>query len=319
MSLLVSRAQLATALFVALFGGILLLASPLRAADPTPIACPNGQTVFLEGSAPPREPLLVYLGGRAVGGGLADANGTYRLPLRAQERPGSYPVEVRLRSSRAVIERFTCFVNVPIGSGPTETPTGLPTPGATTRVSPTQPPQVTRAPVITLSPTTTSATVVGGTPSVTPTGPTATPTLTGTAGPSPTSTGTPPAGNVTPTPRTGDVVILDVLVIDPAFPDDEEFVQISNTSDRAINLAGWRLINASRPDATRASVPPFVFPTFSLGPSADLLVFSLPGQNDLNSSDFYWGQSGAIWKAGDRVELRDARNTLVHSFPVPAQ
>jgi len=299
---LVSRAQLATALFVALFGGILLLASPLRAADPTPIACPNGQTVFLEGSAPPREPLLVYLGGRAVGGGLADGNGSYRLPLRAQERPGSYPVEVRLRSSRAVIERFTCFVDVPIGSGPTETPTGLPTPAASPRSDPTQLPQVTRAPVITLSPTTTSATVVSGTPSVTPTGPTATPTLTTIAtGPS-------------PTPRTGDIVILDVLVIDPAFPDEEEFVQISNTSDRSISLTNWRLVNASRPDATRASVPPFVFPPFSLGPSADLLVFSLPGQNDLNISEFYWGQSGAIWKAGDRVELRDARNTLIHSF-----
>jgi len=296
---------------VALLGGILLLASPLRAADPTPIACPNGQTVFLNGSAPPREPLLVYLGGRAVGGGLADGNGRYRLPLRAQERPGSYAVEVRLRSSRAVIERFTCFVDVPIGSGPTETPTGLPTPAASPRSAPTQPPQVTRAPVITLSPTTTSATVVGGTPSVTPTGPTATPTLTTTAtGPSPTPTRTSQAGAV---------VIDDVFLIDPAFPEDEEYVEIRNASDRAITLNGWRLINASRPDSTRASVPPFIFPSFSLDSSASLLVFSLAGQNDLDVNEFYWGQSGAIWKAGDKVELRDARNTLIHSFPVPNQ
>ncbi|MCX7790429.1 MAG: hypothetical protein N2378_07285, partial [Chloroflexaceae bacterium] len=71
--------------------------APLRAADPVPIPCPNGQTIFLEGPAPPSEALLVTLGERAVGGGVADRTGFYRIPLRANERPGAYPVEVRLR------------------------------------------------------------------------------------------------------------------------------------------------------------------------------------------------------------------------------
>ena len=48
-------------------------------ADPTPIVCPTGQTVFLEGRTIPGEALLIYLSGRAVGGGLADSSGGYRL------------------------------------------------------------------------------------------------------------------------------------------------------------------------------------------------------------------------------------------------
>jgi len=115
------------------------------------------------------------------------------------------------------------------------------------------------------------------------------------------------------------VVIDDVVLIDPAFPDDEEFVQIRNASDRPITLTGWRLVNASRPDATRASVPPFVFPNFVIAADNSIFVYSNVGDNDINLGDFYWGQTGAIWKAGDRVELRDARNTLIHSTPVPNQ
>ncbi len=76
---LIPRPQLIPLLIAAILGGFLLFVAPLRAADPTPIACPTGQTVYLEGRTIPREALLIYLKDRAVGGGLADSAGGYWL------------------------------------------------------------------------------------------------------------------------------------------------------------------------------------------------------------------------------------------------
>ncbi|MGQ9927578.1 MAG: hypothetical protein ACUVS4_12000 [Chloroflexaceae bacterium] len=149
--------------------------APLSAADPVPVACPNGETVFLEGPAPPSEALLLTLNERAVGGGVADRNGFYRIPLRANERPGVYPVEVRLRGSRTVVGRFTCFVDVPLDSAP-QTPTS-PVPAAT---------QVTRVPPAT-STAAPGTTPVRGAPTST-TIPLTTPVPERTVAPSPTAT-----------------------------------------------------------------------------------------------------------------------------------
>jgi hypothetical protein len=321
----ISRFQLTALILAAILGGILLFTAPLRAADPRPIACPNGQTVFLEGRAIPNEALLVYLADRAVGGGLASSSGSYRLPLRVQERPGSYPVEVRLRSSRAVVERFTCFVDVPVGDAG-ETPTTEPVVTAGTTRSATTQSTATRAATqgaTTPQPTggtrTTTATSNGtrtitptrGSPTVTPTGPTATTTTTGTAGPSPTVTTT---TSGTSAAAANDVEIVFVqLLEDPAFP-DEEFVELENQSGRPITITGWQLRNASRSTAN-----PYVFPTFVFEEDFPVLLYSTAGTNDIEDGDFYWGQTPPLWQAGDRAELRDAQGNLIHSYVVEEQ
>jgi hypothetical protein len=296
----------------------LLFVAPLRAADPTPLACPNGQTVFLEGRTIPREALLVYLKDRAVGGGLADSGGAFRLPLRAQERPGSYPVEVRLRASGAVAARFTCFVDIPI-DGVSPTPTQAPAAGATPTVAPSQtarPTSGTAAPVQTTSATATggtrtSVTATSGTRTPTPTGPTATASTTRTAGPSPTRT-TSPATTGTAVAQANDVAITYVVLIDPAFPNElEEYVEIENGTNRDITLTGWQLRNGSR-----TSVAPYVFPPFVLEVDDIIAVYSHSGTNDLDIGDFFWGQSPPLWQVGDRAELLDPGGNLISSYVV---
>ncbi|GAB4449290.1 MAG: lamin tail domain-containing protein [Chloroflexi bacterium OHK40] len=295
----------------------LLTAAPLRAADPTPIACPSGQTVLIQGTAPAREPLLLYLAGRPVGGGVADARGAYSLPLRAQERPGVYPVEVRLRTSRAVVARFTCFVDLPVGDVPASaTPLAPSTPVAppTLRSGPpaaTPSATSTRTSGIATPTATTRSTATGGTPTL---------TTTRTVGPGPTASATnqPGVATVTPSATTtaaSTVQIVDIVLIDPAYPDDtEEYVQIRNASDATVNIGGWRLLNASRSD-----VAPFVFPAFALEADVTIAVFSETGENDLEIGDFFWNQSQAVWRVGDRAELRDAGGQLIHSLVVPDQ
>jgi hypothetical protein len=315
---LIVRPQLAALLFAAVIGGILFFAAPLRAADPTPIACPTGQTIFVRGQAPPREALLLFLADRPVGGGLADASGAYSLPLRAQERPGSYPVEVRVRASKALVDRFTCFVDVPIGDV-TETPTvdtapsvaGTPTARPTGSAATTPSPGASRS--VTPTRGTSTATALGGTPSATPTGPTATPSASATSGPSPTASATTRSGaTATPTVGPNQVIIAFVVLSDPAFPDESsEYVEIENTLSRPVNLQGWQLRNLSRPN-----VPTFTFPSYELEVDTTIAVYSGTGQNDLEIGDFFWGQTQPIWAVGDQAELRDARGNLIHTYTV---
>lgn len=282
--------------------------APLRAADPVPVACPNGQTVFLEGPAPPSEALLVTLGERAVGGGVADRNGVYRIPLRANERPGVYPVEVRLRGSRAVVARFTCFVDVPLDSVPA-TPT-LPGPAAT-QVTRVPLPTSTAAPVITPVPVAPTPTAIPVTtpvpertvaPSPTPTvagSPVATSTVGPTTTPGPTTT-----VSVTPIPNANSVRIIQVVLRAPARSNDE-YVEIRNATTRSINMTAWRLVNVNRNDVT-----PYIFPEFVIAPAETINVYSAIDEDDPEVGEFYWKRTD-VWRAGDRAELRDASDRLI--------
>lgn len=128
----------------------------------------------------------------------------------------------------------------------------------------------------------------------------------------------PTAPVTTPTayiPPPVSVQINDIVLIDPAFPlESEEYVQIRNAGDRPVNLGGWRLINASRP-----SIPAYSFPSFILGVDFTIAVFSKVGEDAPDVGDFYWDQTGALWRVGDRAELRDAQNTLIDVLFVPNQ
>lgn len=294
-------------LLVILIAGLSTLlasTSPLRSADPMPLSCPNGQTVLLQGQAPPGEALLIVLAGRPVGGGVADRSGGYSLPLRARERPGTYPVEVQLRSNRVVVGRFTCFVDTPVDASPTATATSRP-PAPDRTVPPATP--VTRpVATATLPPAGATTSVVVPTATSTPAG-SVTPQPTTATGTSPTVSPTSTADAVTPTPRPNDVQIDEIVLRDPTAPSQRrEYVEIRNVSAQPITIKDWQLRNVTRGSA----IPPFVFPDYVLQPAQSIGVFSAVGTNDLVAGDFFWNQT-AIWRVGDRAELRDANDRLI--------
>lgn len=69
-------------------------------SDLVEFTCETGARIVITGTGPPRESFLLYFGRRAVSGGSIAANGTYRIEmLVGRERPGDYPVSVRLRLS----------------------------------------------------------------------------------------------------------------------------------------------------------------------------------------------------------------------------
>jgi eukaryotic-like serine/threonine-protein kinase len=62
------------------------------------VACTTGTRIALSGVGPPRASYLVFFGQRAVSGGSITPNGVFQTTLRVgRERPGKYPVTVRLR------------------------------------------------------------------------------------------------------------------------------------------------------------------------------------------------------------------------------
>ena len=86
---------------------------------------------MITGVGPPRESFLLYFGRRAVSGGSIAPNGVYRIEmLIGPERPGEYPVSVRLRLSDRPLPIRTYQYGaerlVNLGSiAPTATPTEL--------------------------------------------------------------------------------------------------------------------------------------------------------------------------------------------------
>lgn len=306
------RVNILLALTAALAGGILLFSPPLRAADPPALFCPNGQTVFIEGRTAPHEAVLLYLRGRPVGGGLADGAGRFRMPLRPQERPGVYPVEVRLRANQALVATYTCYVDVAFDAAPSQTPTfegGPPAPTPRAPASATATLATATLATATARPTATAgaAATTQPTPRAATAQPTSTTAPTAAAGSTPVPSPTAVPANV--------IQIDDIALLDPEVPDEPEYVQISNVGTSPISLVGWRLVNVTR----AAEVQPYIFPAFEIGSGVTIAVFSEVGDNDLELGDFYWDQSITIWRVGDRAELRDTQGRVVAEFTIPNQ
>lgn len=103
--------------------------SPRSSPSPTPTLAPDeevldclpGVPLRIEGSGPANTSLLLFFGGRAVGGSVSDRNGNYSIRLLVGNEPGgNYPVEVQIRGTRDVIRELTC--RVPTTFTPTPTP-----------------------------------------------------------------------------------------------------------------------------------------------------------------------------------------------------
>lgn len=131
------RPILPFALLAALFTALASIAS----AQPSTMTCSPNTTIAIRGdSAPPATALLLTFGGRTVGGGVSDAQGSYQLALQlGRERPGSYRVAVVERSHRETIQAVTCVVPgtaTPTAPRPTAPATGRATPAPSPTRSP---------------------------------------------------------------------------------------------------------------------------------------------------------------------------------------
>jgi hypothetical protein len=91
------------------------------AITPTPpdrLTCIPGEPITITGSGPPRAAFLLSFNQRVVSGGSVGPSGHFSIPLVVgQERPGRYPVVVRVRGATQVLRELMC--EVPAISAPT--------------------------------------------------------------------------------------------------------------------------------------------------------------------------------------------------------
>lgn len=283
-------------------------------AQPDVLACPRNQTITLRGDqAPPFQGLIVLFADLPVGGGVSDAAGRWQVPLRVNEPPGIYPVEVRVRDSQQLLASMVCYVDVPLPATVVPSPTEIPSPTPTLAPRPTTAlptvPQATR----TTTPTGRATATPQITATTTPTVPTTeTPRITFT--PTPTSTlGGVPIATPTPIPA-GISVTLEIVAYDrdTSTSLNEEYVILTSNEENDLAIGGWRLVNISRPER-----PTFVFPNFVLAPETEIYLYTGSGTNNLGVGDFYWGLSAPVWRQGDTAQLFDAQGRLVSSYQVP--
>lgn len=77
--------------------------------------CIPGTTVEIAGSdAPANTDLMIFMHGRAIGGGRSDRNGRYRILITiGPERPDTYLLEIKTRERRILIREAECNVPEP--------------------------------------------------------------------------------------------------------------------------------------------------------------------------------------------------------------
>ncbi|MEF3275634.1 MAG: lamin tail domain-containing protein [Chloroflexus sp.] len=319
--------------------GLMLLTASFARAQPDTISCPRNQVLILSGAgAPPFQGLIVLFAGKPVGGGFSNGAGTWHIPLRVDEPPGLYPVEVRIRGSQQLVASYICAVDIaftgvatasPTATTTTTTPTGSPIPTSTPlpqpsptstplpQPSPTSPspPRATatngnRTPLPTALSTATSGTGITATATVI-----TSPTLTATRTTTPTPTATGSGRPRTPTPTTIDLgVTIEILPYDPRTSPslNSEFVKIYSSAENDLTITGWQVVNISRPDR-----PTFVFPPYILAPEVEIYLYTGNGTTDPATGNFYWGRSASVWRSGETAHLIDAQGRLVSIYQIP--
>ena len=316
-------------------------------ADLIPLACPSTQVTWLEGHAPAYESLLVYVTNRAVGGGMTDGAGVWRIPLRVRDTPGQYRVEVRSRMNTTLYATFTCFVDIPV-DGVLLTPTASPLPQ---QASPPPPPTFTFIPRPTPPSIATSTFTAANTPTATSTASgknpidntftptnsgmtttaTPTPTATGTiATPTPTATGT--TATATPTPTaTGTVatptptatqlgldVVFGVILDDVNTTENDEDTYVDNQTGTSLDLTGW-IIRRESTTAGRSAIFYTLRANTILPDSGSLDIFTTSGTDAPDQNIYYAGYTATQWANGDIAVLYTAANSLVKACKIEGQ
>jgi endonuclease G, mitochondrial len=109
-----------------------------------------------------------------------------------------------------------------------------------------------------------------------------------------------------PNPQPPPVVEIAEVLADPAGDDVAgEYVRIRNTGSGAAVLTGWTLSDLANNSYT--------FPTFTLAPGGEVLVWVKVGVDD--GGNLYWGRAQAVWNnTGDTATLRDSGGAVIDSF-----
>lgn len=107
---------------------------------------------------------------------------------------------------------------------------------------------------------------------------------------------------------------LEIIPYDPnsSASLNEEQVTIRSEEENDLTIAGWRIVNISRPE-----IPAFVFPAFILQPETDVYLYTGNGTDNLATGDFYWKRNASVWRSGDTAHLLDAQGRLVSAYQVP--
>jgi hypothetical protein len=104
----------------------------------------------------------------------------------------------------------------------------------------------------------------------------------------------------------GGVGIAHIEYDPPGRDVDGEFVLLVNSSNVPMLLSGWTLSDGGARHV-------FTFPSFILGPGAEVKVWTKRGVND--EANLYWGSRTAIWNnEGDTSTLTDAAGVTISVF-----
>jgi competence protein ComEC len=84
-----------------------------------------------------------------------------------------------------------------------------------------------------------------------------------------------------------------------------EWVQVNNTGDGPVLIAGWTL-------SDRTGSGPYTFPAIVLMPGEKVTVYT--GSGRMNETSLFMGRTGPVWgNSGDTVFLRDGSGNLIDS------
>lgn len=122
---------------------------------------------------------------------------------------------------------------------------------------------------------------------------------------SPSATATLPAPTSTTPPTQADIKIIQVAAFE-SLPTAKEYVIIQNIGQTSQNMQGWRLRD-------QETTYIYVFPAFTLQPSATVKVWTRCGTND--NDELFICITQPLWDvSGDTAYLYDASNNLVDTY-----
>jgi len=109
------------------------------------------------------------------------------------------------------------------------------------------------------------------------------------------------------TPETTGAVQIETILYDSPVPDEVsgEYVVLRNVDDHAIQMQGWRIVDAQGNTLT--------FPNFVLQPGTTVTYHNCTGTND--ASNLYSGACEAMWNnGGDIATLYDTSGSVVDTY-----
>lgn len=120
---------------------------------------------------------------------------------------------------------------------------------------------------------------------------------------------TPTSTSTIPATSQATVELIAAQADDPKDGELFEYVILENQSPVAQELVGWRLVH-------QPSAETYIFPTVTLLPGEQLVVWSGAGTDDPAAGSLFWPATAPRWVAGDTAELHTPAGQVVSALPV---